>query len=70
MIKKNLHPEYYTMKVFCDQKLVLEVGGTKPELTVEIWSGNHPFYTGSKKVIDTIGNIEKFERRYKKNKKN
>ena len=46
MAKKNLHPNWYQTKVFCDGKLVLEVGSTQEELNVDIWSGNHPFYTG------------------------
>lgn len=64
MAKKGLHPTYYKTKIFCDGKQILEIGGTKKELTVEIWSGNHPFYTGSQKLLDTLGNIEKFQRRY------
>ena len=64
MAKKGLHPQWYTTKVFCDGKLVLEVGGTKKELSVDIWSGNHPFYTGSQKIIDTEGRVEKFQRKY------
>jgi large subunit ribosomal protein L31 len=43
---------------------VLEVGTTKEELNVDIWSGNHPFYTGSQKIIDTEGRVEKFSRKY------
>jgi large subunit ribosomal protein L31 len=50
--------------VFCDGKLILEVGTTKPELSVDIWSGNHPFYTGSQQIIDTEGRVEKFQRKY------
>lgn len=65
MAKKGLHPEWYKTKVFCDGKLVLEVGTTKEELSVDIWSGNHPFYTGSQKIIDTEGRVEKFQRKYK-----
>jgi large subunit ribosomal protein L31 len=64
MPKKGLHPEWYTTKVFCDGKLILELGTTKQELYVDIWSGNHPFYTGSQKIIDTEGRVEKFERKY------
>ena len=64
MPKKNLHPEWFLTKVFCDGKLVLEVGTTKKELAVDIWSGNHPFYTGSQKIIDTEGRVEKFQRKY------
>jgi len=62
MAKKGLHPEWFETKVFCDGKLVLEVGTTKKELLVDIWSGNHPFYTGSQKIIDTEGRVEKFEK--------
>lgn len=65
MAKKNLHPTWYKTKIFCDGEVVLEVGGTKKELVVEIWSGNHPFYTGSQKILDTLGTVEKFERRYR-----
>jgi large subunit ribosomal protein L31 len=66
MAKKGLHPEFYQTKVFCDGKLVLEVGTTKEELVVDIWSGNHPFYTGTQKIMDTEGRVDKFEKRYSK----
>jgi large subunit ribosomal protein L31 len=64
MAKKNLHPNWHNTKVYCDGKLILEVGSTKEELYVDIWSGNHPFYTGSQRIIDTEGRVEKFERKY------
>ena len=66
MAKKGLHPEFYQTKVFCDGQLVLEVGTTKEELVVDIWSGNHPFYTGTQKIMDTEGRVDKFEKRYSK----
>ena len=43
MAKKGLHPEWFKTQIFCDGKLVLEVGTTKKELFVDIWAGNHPF---------------------------
>lgn len=55
MAKKNLHPNWYLTKVYCDGQLVLEVGGTKKELTVEVWSGNHPFF----KTLSTSQNLKK-----------
>lgn len=64
MAKKGLHPEWYNTKVYCDGKVVLEVGSTQEELYVDIWSGNHPFYTGSQKIIDTEGRVDKFQRKY------
>ena len=33
-------------------------------MLVDIWAGNHPFYTGSQKIIDTEGRVEKFQRKY------
>ncbi len=70
MAKKNLHPNWYQTKVYCDGKLIFEVGGTKKELIVDIWSENHPFYTGSQKILDAEGRIEVFEKRYKNINKN
>ena len=64
MAKKDLHPEWYETKIYCDGKVVLEVGSTKEELFVDIWSGNHPFFTGSQKIIDTEGRVEKFSKKY------
>jgi len=64
MPKKDLHPEWFQTKIYCDKELILEVGSTQKELNVDIWSGNHPFYTGSQKIIDTEGRVEKFQRKY------
>ena len=70
MVKKGLHPEYFKTKVYCDGQIVLEVGTTKEELVVDIWSGNLPFYTGSQKIIDTEGRVDKFEKKYGRKNKN
>ena len=65
MPKSEIHPEWYAeAKVYCDGKLVMTVGSTKPELHVDVWSGNHPFYTGTQKIIDTEGRVERFLRKY------
>jgi len=42
----------------------MTIGSTKPELHVDVWSGNHPFYTGTQKIIDTEGRVERFLRKY------
>ncbi|WP_225630864.1 type B 50S ribosomal protein L31 [Streptomyces solaniscabiei] len=41
-----------------------EDGVTYPVVDVEISSASHPFYTGTSRVIDTAGRVERFERRY------
>ena len=41
-------------------------GNTYPVIDVEISSASHPFWTGSARVVDTAGRIEKFRQRYAK----
>lgn len=65
MPKKNIHPNWFDeTKVYYDGQLIMIVGSTKPELHVDIWSGNHPFYTGSQKIVDTEGRVERFLKKY------
>lgn len=39
-------------------------GNTYPVVDVEISSASHPFWTGSARVVDTAGRVEKFRQRY------
>ncbi|MFJ3128562.1 type B 50S ribosomal protein L31 [Streptomyces sp. NPDC086993] len=41
-----------------------EDGNTYPVVDVDISSASHPFYTGTARVLDTAGRVERFERRY------
>ncbi|MEV7887014.1 type B 50S ribosomal protein L31 [Streptomyces sp. NPDC002817] len=41
-----------------------EDGTTYPVVDVEISSASHPFYTGTSRVVDTAGRVERFHRRY------
>lgn len=63
-MKKDIHPEWYPdAKVICNGEVVMLIGSTQPELRVDIWSGNHPFYTGEQRIIDTAGQVERFMKR-------
>lgn len=63
-MKKEIHPVYHTKsKVSCSCGQEFEVGSTLPEISVEICSSCHPFYTGEEKTIDTAGRIERFKKR-------
>jgi len=65
MAKAGIHPQWYPeAKVICNGEMVMTVGSTKPEINVEVWSGNHPFYTGTQKMIDTEGRVDRFLRKY------
>jgi large subunit ribosomal protein L31 len=41
-----------------------EDGTTYPVVDVDISSASHPFYTGTSRVVDAAGRVERFERRY------
>lgn len=61
-MKPNIHPAYYhDAKVICACGNTFITGSTLPEIHVEICSKCHPFYTGVKKFVDTIGRVERFE---------
>ncbi|MET9253907.1 type B 50S ribosomal protein L31 [Streptomyces sp. NPDC003717] len=47
-----------------DKTVDWEDGHTYPVVDVEISSASHPFYTGTARVLDTAGRVERFERRY------
>jgi len=65
MIKKDIHPVWcLKARVFCDGQLIMKTGSTRPNLNVDVWSGNHPFYTRSQKILDTEGRVERFVRKY------
>ncbi len=69
-MKKEIHPKYYKKaKVQCACGNTFTVGSTKEFAETEICSKCHPFYTGKKKIIDTMGRVEKFKERMKKAKK-
>ena len=70
MPKPNIHPKYYpNATVVCACGNTFTVGSTKEHIEVEVCSECHPFYTGKEKIIDTLGQVQKFnERLAKKNK--
>ncbi|MFG2449329.1 type B 50S ribosomal protein L31 [Streptomyces sp. M41(2017)] len=46
------------------QTIEWEDGVVYPVIDVETSSASHPFYTGTSRVLDTAGRVERFERRY------
>ena len=61
MPKSEIHPKWYPdAKVICNGEVVMTTGSTQPELHVDVWSGNHPFFTGTQKILDTEGRVDRF----------
>ena len=65
-MKTKIHPDYFDTTVKCACGNVIDVGSTKKDISVEICSQCHPFFTGKQKLVDTAGRIERFRRKYAK----
>ncbi len=65
-MKKDIHPKYAETKIRCACGNEIEVGSTRDNITVEICSSCHPFFTGKQKLVDTAGRIERFRKKYAK----
>ena len=65
MPKSEIHPVWYQeASLLCDGKFLCSIGSTKPELQIDIWLANHPFYTKSQVLIDSEGRVERFMKKY------
>jgi large subunit ribosomal protein L31 len=63
-MKNDIHPKYYSdCKVSCACGNVFTTGSTLKEIKVDICAACHPFFTGKMKFIDTMGRVEKFQKR-------
>jgi large subunit ribosomal protein L31 len=65
-MKAGIHPNYTQTTIKCACGASIEVGSTKSDITVEICSQCHPFFTGKQKLVDTAGRIERFRKKYAK----
>ena len=63
-MKQEIHPKYYpNARIQCACGNSFMVGSVKEYIEVEICSQCHPFYTGKEKIIDTMGQVQKFRKR-------
>ena len=62
-MKKGLHPEYKEVTIKCACGETVKTHSTKGDMTVDICSKCHPFFTGKQKFVDAGGRVDKFKRR-------
>lgn len=66
-MKAEIHPDYAEITVTCSCGNSFSTGSTLgADLSVEVCSACHPFYTGKQKIVDTGGRVDKFRKRYAK----
>ena len=64
-MRKEIHPDYMLCKVTCACGNTFETKSNKAELSIDICNECHPFFTGSEKIVDAAGRVEKFKNKYK-----
>ena len=64
-MKAGIHPEYQDATVRCSCGHTFTTRSTRPELRVDVCSNCHPFYTGTQRIVDAAGQVERFRRRFK-----
>ncbi len=65
-MKAEIHPEYIASTVTCSCGNTFETRSTRGNISVEVCSACHPFYTGKQKIMDTEGRVERFYKKYGK----
>lgn len=84
-MREGIHPETYRLVVFQDmsngetfmtrssvnttETIKWEDGQEYPLYKLEISNTSHPFFTGKKMFVDTAGRIEKFNKKFRRDKK-
>jgi large subunit ribosomal protein L31 len=78
-MKPGIHPDYHPVvfkdattgdafltrsTITSERTIEWEDGRTYPLVVVDISASSHPFWTGSRRHIDTAGQVEKFRKRY------
>jgi large subunit ribosomal protein L31 len=64
-MKAGIHPEYVTATITCGCGNSWQTRSTKANLHVDVCSACHPFFTGEQRLVDTAGQVERFQRRLK-----
>ena len=63
-MKEGIHPQYYPeAKVVCACGNTFITGSTKEVIRTDVCSDCHPFFTGEQRIVDTAGQVERFEKR-------
>ena len=63
-MKQGIHPNYVECKVRCSCGNTFFTHATVPEITVDLCDKCHPFYTGTQKLVDTGGRVQRFSDKF------
>ena len=62
-MQKSIHPEFIEATVSCSCGNVFKTKSLKPNISIDVCSKCHPYFTGEHKFIDTKGRVESFQKK-------
>ena len=62
-MKPGIHPKYVEATVVCACGNTFTTRSTKSQLRTDLCGVCHPFYTGEQRIVDTVGQVERFMKR-------
>ena len=68
-MKDGIHPDYPAARVGCACGNTFITRSTRGDFQIDVCYACHPFYTGTQKLIDTAGRVDRFRKRYEKSAK-
>jgi large subunit ribosomal protein L31 len=68
-MKAGIHPEYQVATVTCACGNTFVTRTTVGNLKLDICNECHPFFTGTQKIVDTEGRVDRFMKKYGQAKK-
>ncbi|MBX3214792.1 MAG: 50S ribosomal protein L31 [Labilithrix sp.] len=63
-MREGIHPEYPPATVSCACGNTFVTRSTRGDFQVDVCANCHPFYTGTQKLIDAAGRVDRFRKRY------
>lgn len=64
-MQEGIHPDYLETKVICSCGNTFVTNSTKGgDMHIELCSACHPFYTGTQKLVDSGGRVQRFSDKF------
>lgn len=64
-MKTGIHPDYQEITVTCSCGNTFKTGSALcSDLHVGVCNNCHPFFTGTQKMLDTAGRVDKFAKKF------
>jgi large subunit ribosomal protein L31 len=63
-MKEGIHPKYYpNATVICSCGNTWTTGSTVEVIRTDVCSACHPFFTGEQRIVDTAGQVDRYQKR-------